>query len=99
MVRNSVAHTLPSDLPVLVEGWEYVPLDHLVDDSRGICYCVVQPGSAQEDGIPIVRVNNIREGHIFTDDVLRVSPEIEAKYSRSRLRGGEVLLTLVGSLA
>ena len=31
-------------------------------------------------------------------DVIRISPEVEAKYARTRLSGGEVLLTLVGSV-
>jgi len=48
--------------------------------------------------VPIVRVNNIRDGRIETEDVLRVDPEIDANYQRSRLRGQEVVLSLVGSL-
>ncbi|MFD9008073.1 restriction endonuclease subunit S [Streptomyces sp. NPDC059552] len=57
----------------------------------------MQPGTAQEAGVPIIRVKDVRNGRIDTIDPLRVSPEIEAKHSRTRLRGGEVLLTLVGS--
>ena len=88
---------LPSDLPVLPEGWTYELLGSLVD-SRGISYGVVQPGAGDPAGVPIARVNNIKNGRLDPEDVLRISPEIEAKYTRTRLRGGEVLLTLVGSL-
>ena len=88
----------PTDLAELPEGWAYKPLAEVVDDQRGICYGIVQPGSHTIKGIPIVRVNNIKAGRIDTRDVLRVTGEIENKYARSRLRGGEVLLTLVGSL-
>jgi len=98
MVHSPTTPDLPIDLPPVADGWECAPLGGLIDESRGICYGIVQPGSPQEDGIPILRVGNIRQGRISTDHVLRVSPEVEAKYSRSRLRGGEVLLTLVGSL-
>ena len=84
-----------SELP---EDWERHALSGLVDEDRGICYGIVQPGSHARDGVPIVRVNNIKFGRIETNDALRVSSDIEAKYRRSRLRGGEVLLTLVGSL-
>jgi len=87
----------PSDLPVLPEGWTYELLGSLVD-SRGISYGVVQPGAGDPAGVPIARVNNIKNGRLDPEDVLRISPEIEAKYARTRLRGGEVLLTLVGSL-
>lgn len=98
MATSSAVLNLPVDLPELPGGWDYAPLSRLVDDSRGISYGIVQPGSHADDGVPIVRVNNIRRGRIATEDVLRVQPEIEANYERSRLRGGEVLLTLVGSL-
>jgi len=78
-------------------GWRYVLLGDLVEQP-GICYGIVQPGSATIDGVPIVRVNNVRDGRIDTTDVLRVDKSIEEKFGRSRLRGGEVLLTLVGTL-
>ena len=38
------------------------------------------------------------QGRITAEDVLRVSANVEASYSRTRLRGGEVLLSLVGSV-
>ncbi|QLQ26650.1 MAG: restriction endonuclease subunit S [Dechloromonas sp.] len=46
----------------------------------------------------MIRVNNFRDAQIEHADVLRISSEIEAKYARTRLTGGEVLLTLVGSV-
>ncbi|MDD5140206.1 MAG: restriction endonuclease subunit S [Verrucomicrobiales bacterium] len=82
----------------LPENWEHQVLSDLVDKERGICYGIVQPGSHAANGVPVIRVNNIKFGRIETGDALRVSSDIEAKYRRSRLRGGEVLLTLVGSL-
>jgi type I restriction enzyme S subunit len=98
MAGEFIRESLPKDLPSLPAGWEYVPLANLVEDSRGICYGIVQPGSASDFGVPILRVNNVRHGRITIEDALRVSPDIEARYVRSRLRGGEIVLTLVGSL-
>ena len=80
------------EIPVAVPS-----LGDLVEE-RGVSYGIVQPGSETTDGIPIVRVNNIRNGRIDTTDMLKVEANIEAKFQRSRLRGGEVLLTLVGTL-
>jgi type I restriction enzyme S subunit len=88
---------LPDDLPAIPDGWRYESLGDLVEE-RGVCYGIVQPGSATTHGVPIVRVNNIRNGRIDTTDMLKVDPDIEAKFQRSRLRGGEVLVTLVGTL-
>ncbi|SFB60974.1 restriction endonuclease subunit S [Azotobacter beijerinckii] len=85
------------DLPALPEGWEYKTLASCaLKDS--ISYGVVQPGQAQTAGVPIVRVNNFRDGRIDLSDLMQIQPEIEAKYGRTRLVGGEVLLTLVGSV-
>lgn len=95
---ETLSPSIANDLPALPHGWKYEPLKNLVDADRGICYGIVQPGSEDADGVPIVRVNNIRNARLSLDDAMRVSPEIEAKYKRSRLVGGEVLLSLVGSL-
>ena len=85
------------DLPTLPDGWSWEPLANLIEADRGISHGVVQPGSDNRDGTPIIRVNNLSNGRIQTDDVKRISAEIEAKYSRTRLRGGEVLMGLVGT--
>jgi type I restriction enzyme S subunit len=82
----------------LTENWNTVPLKYLINQERGISYGIVQPGSHDANGIPIIRVNNIRNGKVRKNDILRVAPEIESKHKRTRLIGGEVLLTLVGTL-
>jgi type I restriction enzyme S subunit len=78
--------------------WETVPLDSLTEPNRGISYGIVQPGAPVADGVPIVRVSDVREGRIAVSNPLRVAPTIEAAYSRTRLVGGELLLTLVGTV-
>jgi type I restriction enzyme S subunit len=62
-----------------------------------ISYGIVQPGEHVEGGVPIIRVNNVNNGQLQLKDILKVSPDVEEKYKRTRLKGGEVLLTLVGS--
>ena len=85
------------DLPYLPEGWQFVPLEGCAVPGS-ISYGVFQPGAPVSLGVPIVRVNNFSDGRLDLSDILRVAPEVEAKYSRTRLNGGEVLLTLVGSV-
>jgi type I restriction enzyme S subunit len=84
--------------PTLPRGWECKELATIVDEERGISYGIVQPGAADPLGVPVVRVNNIKQNRIVTSEVLRVDRRVEANYSRTRLKGGEVLLTLVGTL-
>jgi type I restriction enzyme S subunit len=81
-----------------ITTWKGAPLSELISEGRGICYGIVQPGEDMPTGIPIIRVNNIRNGIINTDAVMRVSSDIESQYARSRLQGGEVLITLVGTV-
>ena len=85
------------DLPVLPQDWSYSPLDSC-SQPNSVTYGVVQPGPSLEAGKPLIRVNNFRDTRIDLSDVMYIAPEIEAKYSRTRLRGGEVLLTIVGSV-
>ena len=78
--------------------WQTVPLDSLIEPSRGISYGIVQPGAPVADGVPIVRVSDVRDGRVAVSAPLRVAPAIEAAYARTRLTGGELLLTLVGTV-
>jgi type I restriction enzyme S subunit len=69
----------------------------LVDES--ISYGIVQPGFAViENSVPVIRVNNFENGKINTDDIKSVDKEIEKKFLRTRLKGGELLITVVGSI-
>ena len=81
-----------------MSDWPEYPLESFVDPRRSICYGIVQPGKPYEGGVPIVRVNNFKDGRVDTRDALRVDPKIERKFQRSRLQGGELLLTLVGTM-
>ena len=67
----------------------------LIDET--ISYGIVQPGPHVEvDSIPMIRVQNIRNGRIDKSDVKKVSKSIAANYKRTTLKGGELLITVVG---
>jgi type I restriction enzyme, S subunit len=87
-----------TEIGLIPTDWNVYSLNKYIKKDRGICYGVVQPGFHDANGIPVIRVNNVRNGRITADDVLKVSPEIEAKYKRSRLEGNEILITLVGNV-
>ncbi|WP_419587198.1 hypothetical protein [Thiolapillus sp.] len=76
----------------LPDSWEVKTLADLVHKDRKISYGIVQPGFHDEGGVPIIRVNNIRQNRIVADDVRKVSPEIEERYKRTRIQGGELLV-------
>jgi type I restriction enzyme, S subunit len=85
------------DLPDLPNGWSFASLESC-SQKGSITYGIVQPGSQTNSGVPIIRVNNFRDTRIDVSDVMKVAPEIAAKYERTRLKGGEVLLTVVGTV-
>jgi type I restriction enzyme S subunit len=78
------------------ESWREIELVDCTINGN-ISYGIVQPGQEDPNGIPIIRVNNFDNGSLETDSILKVSQSIEAKHLKTRLEGGEVLLTLVGS--
>jgi type I restriction enzyme S subunit len=81
-----------------MKRWQTVELGKLVEEERGISYGIVQPGKHMAAGVPIVRVSDVRRGRINTEAPLRVSPTVEAAYLRTRLGGGELLITVVGTI-
>jgi type I restriction enzyme S subunit len=81
---------------MLPSGWDVVSLEELSDPSAPIRYGVVQIGPDTPDGIPIVPIKHIN----CIDGVVlhRASPEIEAGYAGSRVRGGDVLISVKGTI-
>lgn len=78
--------------------WKEIDFAKVLED-ESISYGIVQPGPHVEiDGIPIVRVQNIKNGKIIPDDIKKVHKDIESSYLRTRLKGGELLITVVGSV-
>jgi len=74
------------------------PLSTLVDKERGISYGIVQTGLSFEGGVSTLRAGDLQMFRVKTDNVKKVSPEIEASFIRTRLRGSEVLLRIRGGL-
>lgn len=85
------------DLHSLPPGWSWVDLDSLNDSSRPICYGILKPGPNVPDGVPFVEVRSLRGGRIDPDTLPRASSTIEAGFSRSRLRPGDLTLAIRGT--
>lgn len=81
-----------------LEGWRQVPLMHLTDPSRQIMYGIVLPGPHVEGGVPIVKGGDVANGRMSVDLLNRTTPEIESGYVRSRLRGGDIVIAIRGSV-
>jgi type I restriction enzyme S subunit len=87
---NSILNfKLPTD-------WHESILDNLIAPGSKITYGVVQPGDEVVDGVPFVRGGDIFGGRISIEKLRTISKEISATYSRTLLKGGELLMSLVG---
>jgi type I restriction enzyme S subunit len=84
-----------ADLP---SSWMLERLGNLVDPENTISYGVLVPGEEVPDGIPFVRAQDLAlSGHPKRPNKT-IAPEIEKAYARTRLRGGEILVCVVGSI-
>jgi len=79
------------------DGGRWAELAELVRHDDKINYGVVQPGDPVECGRPLIRVGDLVDGQVDHTAIKLISPEIDAQYSRSKLRGDEILLSCVGS--
>lgn len=88
----------PSRLGWIPKEWKAVELNDLIDQRRPIVYGILMPGYGWPGGIPVVKVKNIVDEQILTEDLLLTSPMIDREYSRSRLQGGDLLFTIRGTV-
>lgn len=76
-------------------GWTLERLGDLTPDANPICYGIVQPGEHVPDGVPVVAIYNLNSDFTATH---RSSARIEQSYVRSRIRAGDVLLSIKGTI-
>ena len=80
------------------KGWEMLRFDELVADDCPLTYGIVQPGDEFENGIPCVRPVDLKMQYIYLSDLKRIDPDISSKFKRTILKGGEILLSVRGSV-
>jgi len=83
------------DLPI---SWELTEMRNLVEPDRPITYGILKPGPDIDDGVPYVRVVDFPSDNLNLSTIRRTSKKIEATYSRARLREGDILLSIRGTV-
>jgi type I restriction enzyme S subunit len=85
-------------LPGVVDGpAQSRPLVDFISPGTKISYGVLVPGNDEPDGIPFVRVQDLDPTDPPVLPSKRIASSIEAHYARTRLRGDEVLVAVVGA--
>ncbi|EGQ8186775.1 restriction endonuclease subunit S [Vibrio parahaemolyticus] len=85
----------PFELP---NGWEWCRFDEIIDQRFPLSYGVLVPGNHVEGGVPLVRIGDIDLTNPAELPEKSISVEIDSKYERTRLFGGEILMAVVGSI-
>ncbi|MGH7790528.1 MAG: restriction endonuclease subunit S [Candidatus Binatia bacterium] len=108
LITRAVTKGLDPNVPMKDSGvewlgeipahWEVKRLWHLTPWNRRIMYGIVLPGPNVEDGVPIVKGGDVSPDRLHLDRLNRTSHEIESAYVRSRLRAGDLVYAIRGSI-
>ncbi|MBX3608568.1 MAG: restriction endonuclease subunit S [Hydrogenophaga sp.] len=90
-VHDLSAESLPA-------GWGLTTLRDAVDPQRPVTYGILKPGPELSGGIPYVRVADFPNDRLALGGIRRTSPAIDAEFKRSRLRAGDLLLSIRGTV-
>ena len=80
------------------ESWAAAPCGSLCRCDRALTYGVIKLGPPHESGVPTLRSSDVRSLCIDESSIKRISPEIAAQYNRTFLEGGEIVVTVRGTL-
>jgi type I restriction enzyme S subunit len=78
--------------------WELRPIKHMVEPGTSITYGIVQAGPDTEGGIPYIRTSDMSGESLPESGYLRTTPEIDAAYSRSKVRPNDLVVAIRASL-
>ena len=81
-----------------IEAGAVVPLNDLVEKDRPITYGILMPGQDFPGGVPVIKVKDFPDGRILEETLLRTDPRIDEEYRRSRLREGDLLISIRGTV-
>ena len=80
------------------DAWDEVPLIDLCATDRSLTYGIIKLGDHIDDGVPVLRSSNVRHLYLELDGMKKVSHALSDEYSRTILKGNEVVVTVRGTL-
>jgi type I restriction enzyme S subunit len=93
--RDAIMHGL---LTAVADDWVELSLGELTEHTRPICYGVLKPGPQVDGGVPLVKITDMDRRLLGPQGMQRISSELDNEFRRSRLKGGEVLLSIQGTV-
>lgn len=74
------------------------PLEELCEKKRVITYGVIKLGEPTQDGVYCLRCGNLKRLYIDLKGIRKIPDSLSQEYSRTILRGGELLVNVRGTL-
>lgn len=99
--RDSCVPAPPASMhsvPELPRTWTWASAEQLAISGRPILYGIIKPGPDTPGGVRYVRVMEMKTGEIDVSSLKRCHPERAARFTRSMLRGGDVLISKDGTI-
>ncbi len=87
-----------TEIGVIPEDWNVKTLDSITGGKRPISYGIVQTGPHVHDGIPCLRVLDIVNGTIKTENLIRTTQKISNAYKRTQLKENDLVIPLRGKV-
>jgi len=78
--------------------WETKQLKHVVDPNSSITYGIVQAGPEFEGGVPYIRTSDMSGEELPVSGYPLTSPDIDESYARSRVRPGDIVMSIRASV-
>jgi type I restriction enzyme, S subunit len=75
-------------------GWEVRELAEVVRAGTIVTYGIVQAGDEYPGGVPYIRTGDLVDGKIQLDGLRHTDPTIAAKFKRSRVLTGEIVMSI-----
>lgn len=100
LLTRGIGHTRfkQTEIGEIPESWGVDELVDLVPADRPIAYGVLKPGPFVDGGIPMLRITDIRGGRVGESSIHRISEGLDKEFRRTRLLGGETVISLVGTI-
>ncbi|WQI22920.1 restriction endonuclease subunit S [Stenotrophomonas maltophilia] len=94
-VRPGYKHT---EVGVIPQDWGTSRMKDMVQRNAPIAYGVLKPGDYVYNGIPLLQIRDVIHGDIDVDQLHCIGNQLHEQYSRTRLKGGEIVVSLVGTI-
>lgn len=95
-IRHPSTHRFKdTSIGLIPDDWKISTLSGITQRNAPICYGIVQPREYFVGGVPVIAIKDMKGD--YRSNIHLTNPEIDAKYTRSRLLPGDLLISVKGS--